>query len=100
MPDKTSAMPIGSSTRWEESKNPIFVNDQVYFNEAIQEVLSQSGCVSVGLQARKYVETSSGGVIKYDRYFMVGKDSNGNWLEGEQHLVAPPCPDMCETSYE
>ncbi len=67
----------------------------MYYHNAIQEILSQSGCVSVGPQARVFIDISSGNAVKYDRYFMVGKDSNGNWLEGEQHLVAVPCPDMC-----
>jgi len=95
MPVNYSAMLIGSSSRWESSSNPTVPQGQMYYHDAIQEILSQNGCVSVGTQARVFIDTSSGKAVKYDRYFMVGKDSSGNWLQGEQHLVAIPCPDMC-----
>lgn len=71
-----------------------------YLESDIISVLGQEGCVAIGIQPRKIIKlkkTMTKDEIQYNksRYFIVGKDKDGNWMQNNGNLVAAPCPDIC-----
>ncbi|MBK8622609.1 MAG: hypothetical protein IPN79_12855 [Saprospiraceae bacterium] len=86
--------------KWGVSRNPVNAIGAEFLANDISAVLAQTSCVSVGVQGRfieKYTNPNNNMVVIYDldRYFIVGKKADGTWLDGDENLIAAPCPDIC-----